>query len=149
MIRLLLLAVPLIELAGLIILGQRIGVGYTLLWVLVSGLLGVAVIQRQGWGTLQRLQERMAENRSPFSVLKSGMWGVVAGLLLIFPGVITDVLAAAALIVALRHRGRPGPGEPGGPRVYRRGQNNVIEGEWEKPEGGERGDDPNSRIDKR
>ncbi|SDS75086.1 Protein affecting phage T7 exclusion by the F plasmid, UPF0716 family [Halopseudomonas xinjiangensis] len=148
MIRLLLIAVPLIELAGLIMLGQRVGVGYTLLWVLVSGLLGVAVIQRQGWGTLQRLQERLADNRSPFSVLKSGMWGVVAGLLLMFPGVITDALAVAALIVALRHRGQPEPGEPGGPRVYRRGDNNIIEGEWESPQGSERRDDPDSRIDK-
>lgn len=146
MIRLLLLAVPLIELAGLILLGQRIGVGYTLLWVLASGLLGVAVIQRQGWGTLQRLQERMAENRSPFGVLKSGMWGVVAGLLLMFPGVITDVLAVVALVFALRHRNQPGPGEPGGPRVYRRGENNVIEGEWESRE---QRDEHDPRIDKR
>lgn len=145
MIRFLLLAVPFIELAGLILLGQRIGVGYTLLWVLASGLLGVAVIQRQGWGTLQRLQERMAENRSPFSVLKSGMWGVVAGLLLMFPGVITDSLAVPALILAWRHRGRPGPGEPGGPRVYKRGQDTVIEGEWESRQ---RRDDPNSHIDR-
>lgn len=131
MIRILLLVVPLIELAGLIMLGQAIGVGYTLLWVLASGLLGIAVIQRQGWGMLQRLQAQMAQNRAPLSVLKSGMWGVLAGLLLIFPGVITDVLALAALIMALRHRTKPQPGEPGGPRVWKRGEHNVIEGEWE------------------
>lgn len=131
MIRILLLVVPLIELAGLIMLGQAIGVGYTLLWVLASGLLGIAVIQRQGWGMLQRLQAQMAQNREPLSVLKSGMWGVLAGLLLIFPGVVTDVLALAALVMALRHRDKPQPGEPGGPKVWKRGEHDVIEGEWE------------------
>lgn len=131
MIRILLLVVPLIELAGLIMLGQAIGVGYTLLWVLASGLLGIAVIQRQGWGMLQRLQAQMAQNRAPLSVFKSGMWGVLAGLLLIFPGVVTDVLALAALLMALRHRTKPQPGEPGGPKVWKRGDHNVIEGEWE------------------
>ncbi len=131
MIRLLLLVVPLIELAGLILLGQAIGVGYTLLWVLISGVLGVALIQRQGWGTLQRLQAQMARNASPFAVLKSGMWGVLAGVLLVFPGVLTDMLALPALLMSLRHRRASDQGQPGGRRVYRQGEHDVIEGEWE------------------
>ena len=146
LIRILLLLIPLIELAGLILLGQAIGVGFTLLWVLVSGLLGVAVIQRQGWGMLQRLQMQMAENRAPFSILKSGMWGVLAGVLLLIPGVVTDVLAVPALILALRNRNRPGPGEPGGPTVWKRGEHHVIEGEWEA--GRKEPSDSDQRIDR-
>jgi UPF0716 family protein affecting phage T7 exclusion len=144
MLRLLLLIVPLIELAGLILLGQAIGVGYTLLWVLVSGIVGVTLIQRQGWGMLQRLQTQMAQNRSPFGILKSGMWGVLAGVLLVFPGVVTDILALPALLLALRHRHAAQPGEPGGPKVYRHGEHDIIEGEWKA------GDDPNTdkRIDR-
>lgn len=130
-LRFLLLAVPLIELAGLILLGQAIGVGLTLLWVLVSGVLGVAVIQAQGWSMLQRLQARMAHDTSPFGVLKSGMWGVLAGVLLVFPGVLTDAAALLCLLLAWRHRGRPQPGEPGGPGVWHQGEHNIIEGEWE------------------
>ncbi|HDZ56207.1 MAG TPA: FxsA family protein [Pseudomonas xinjiangensis] len=129
-IRILLLLLPLVELAGLIVLGQFIGVGYTLLWVLASGLLGIIMIQRQGWGMLQRLQTQMAQNRAPLSVLKSGMWGVLAGVLLVIPGVVTDLLALPALIMALRHRNKAQPGEPGGPQVWKQGEHNVIEGEW-------------------
>lgn len=131
LLRFMLLAIPLIELAGLIMLGQRIGVGLTLLWVLASGILGVAVIQTQGWSMLQRLQARMAHDSSPFGVLKSGMWGVLAGLLLVFPGVLTDAAALPCLLLAWRHRGRPQPGDPDGPGVWRQGDHNIIEGEWE------------------
>lgn len=131
LLRLILLAIPLIELAGLIVLGQAIGVGLTLLWVLASGILGVAVIQSQGWSMLQRLQARMAHEKSPLGVLKSGMWGVLAGLLLVFPGVLTDVAALPCLLLAWRHRGQAQPGEPGGPGVWRDGEHNIIEGEWE------------------
>jgi len=91
--RFFLLLLPLLELATLILLGQRIGVGYTLLWVLGSGVLGLVLIQRQGWSMLQQLQIRMAENRSPFAVLKTGMWWLLAGVLLMIPGLITDALA--------------------------------------------------------
>lgn len=132
LLRLLLLAIPLIELAGLILLGQAIGVGLTLLWVLVSGIAGVAVIQSQGWTMLQRLQARVAQDSSPFGVLKSGMWGVLAGLLLVFPGVLTDGAALLCLILAWRYRGQPQPGDPGGPGVWRQGDHDVIEGEWEE-----------------
>ncbi|WP_339843096.1 FxsA family protein [uncultured Halopseudomonas sp.] len=131
-LRFLLLAIPLIELAGLIILGQAIGVGLTLLWVLVSGILGVAVIQSQGWNMLQRLQARMAQDSSPFGVLKSGMWGVLAGLLLVFPGVLSDAAALICLLLAWRYRGQPQPGDPDGPGVWRQGDHDVIEGEWEQ-----------------
>ncbi|MFN3581779.1 MAG: FxsA family protein [Pseudomonas sp.] len=130
-LRLLLLAVPFIELAGLIMLGQAIGVGLTLLWVLGSIVLGILVIQTQGWAMLQRLQERMNQDRSPFGVLKSGMWGVLAGIFLIIPGVITDALALPCLILAWRHRGQAQPGESGGPKTWERDGHNIIEGEWE------------------
>jgi UPF0716 protein FxsA len=127
--RFFLLLLPLLELATLILLGQRIGVGYTLLWVLGSGVLGLVLIQRQGWSMLQQLQIRMAENRSPFAVLKTG-----------------DALALPCLVLALVSRGKPGPGEPGGPNVWRRGSTTIIEGEW-------RPDDPDQvspdrRIDR-
>ncbi|GGC85901.1 FxsA family protein [Halopseudomonas salina] len=132
LVRFTLLAIPLIELAGLILLGQRIGVGMTLLWVLASGILGVAVIQSQGWTMLQRLQARMAQDSSPFGVLKSGMWGVLAGILLVFPGVLTDAAALVCLLLAWRYRGQLQPGDPGGPGVWRQGDHDVIEGEWKQ-----------------
>ena len=132
LLRILLLALPLIELASLIMLGQQVGVGWTLLWVLFTGVAGLTLIQRYGWNTLQRLQRQMVHNRSPFHVLKSGMWGVLAGLLIAFPGLVSDVLAVPCLIMALLHRGGgSGPDDQGGPRTYERGEYTIIEGEWE------------------
>ncbi|SDS63045.1 UPF0716 protein FxsA [Halopseudomonas litoralis] len=133
LLRILLLALPLIELASLILLGQAVGVGWTLFWVLFTGVVGLTLIQRNGWGMLQRLQQQMASNRSPFGVLKSGMWGVLAGVLIAFPGLVTDVLAIPCLVLALLHRGGgSGPDDQGGgPHRYQRGEHTVIEGEWE------------------
>src|SRR5690554_7653088 len=101
LLRILLLAFPLIELASLILLGQAVGVGWTLFWVLFTGVLGLMLIQRQGWGMFQRLQQQMLANRNPGAVLKSGMWGVLAGALIAFPGLVSDVLAVPCLIMAL------------------------------------------------
>ncbi|PCC98462.1 FxsA family protein [Halopseudomonas pelagia] len=129
-IRLLLLAIPFIELAGLIILGQAIGVGLTLLWVLGTIVVGVLVIKSQGWVMVQRLQTQMSQTGSPLIVLKSGMWGVLAGVLLVIPGVLTDAAALVCLVLAWRHRGQPLPGEPGGPKAWTRDGHTVIEGEW-------------------
>lgn len=133
-IRLLLLAIPFIELAGLIILGQAIGVGLTLLWVLGTIILGIIVIKSQGWVMVQRLQTQMSQSGSPLIVLKSGMWGVLAGVLLVIPGVLTDAAALVCLVLAWRHRGQPLPGEPGGPKTWQRDGHNVIEGEWKPGE---------------
>lgn len=146
LLRIVLLAFPLIELASLIMLGQAVGVGWTLFWVLFTGVLGLMLIQRQGWGMFQRLQQQMMENRHPGAVLKSGMWGVLAGVLIAFPGLVSDVLALPCLIMALRHRGGgsgPSGGNDQGPRTYRRGEYTIIEGEWQA------GDPPRERDSSR
>lgn len=142
-IRLLLLAIPFIELAGLIILGQAIGVGLTLLWVLGTIILGIVVIKSQGWVMVQRLQLQMAQSGSPLGVLKSGMWGVLAGVLLVIPGVLTDAAALVCLVLAWRHRGEP---LAGGPGSRQRDGHNVIEGEWQQGDEAEVGRD--RHIDK-
>ena len=136
MLRILLLVFLLAELASLILLGQAVGVGWTLLWVLFTGVTGLMLIQRQGWGMLQRLQQQMLVNRSPQGILKSGMWGVLAGALIAFPGLISDILALPCLIMALRHHGGgPGSGPTrGGPHTYQQGEHTIIEGEWEPGE---------------
>lgn len=151
LLRILLLAFPLIELASLIILGQAVGVGLTLLWVLFTGIAGLMLIQRNGWGMLQRLQQQMIINRSPQAVLKSGMWGVLAGVLIAFPGLVSDVLAVPCLIMALRHRGGgggpDGGNDEGGPRTWQRGEYTIIEGEWQAGESPDR--DDRSRLSDR
>lgn len=134
LLRILLLVFPLLELASLILLGQRVGVGWTLLWVLATGIIGLMLIQSNGWGMLQRLQREMMNNRSPLQVLKSGMWGVLAGVLLAFPGLISDALAIPCLIMALLHRGGAGPDDQDGTRSYQRDGHTIIEGEWESGE---------------
>lgn len=133
--RLALLALPFMELASLIVLGQHVGVGWTLLWVIGSGFLGLLIMQSHGGHAIQRLQQQMQRNQSPFATLRAGMWGVLAGLLLLIPGLITDALALPCLLLALSGRGRadqPAPGEPGGPRVWERNGETIIEGEWEE-----------------
>lgn len=138
LLRIVLLVFPLIELASLILLGQAVGVGWTLFWVLFTGVAGLMLIQRNGWGMLQRLQQQMLRNGSPRAVIKSGMWGLLAGVLIAFPGLVSDALAVPCLIMALLHRGGDdsgaGGGGAGGPRTWQQGEHTIIEGEWQAGE---------------
>lgn len=138
LLRILLLVFPLLELASLILLGQAVGVGWTLFWVLFTGVAGLMLIQRNGWGMLQRLQQQMLNNADPRTVLKSGMWGLLAGVLIAFPGLVSDALAVPCLIMALLSRGGGGSGGggsgEGGPRTWQRGEHTIIEGEWQSGE---------------
>ncbi|MDD3608824.1 MAG: FxsA family protein [Halothiobacillaceae bacterium] len=97
-----LLVLPLAELYVLIALGARIGALWMILWVVASAVLGVIVWRRQGaqimLSAMREASRGRAPTTSPFETLLVGF----AGILLIFPGVITDVLALPLLIPPLR-----------------------------------------------
>jgi UPF0716 protein FxsA len=97
------LAFPILEIGLLIRAGQMFGFWRLALIVVVTALLGTAVIRRTGLSVLTRARAHIERGRSGFSPLFDGLVQLTAGMLLIFPGLISDVLGLILLIPAVRH----------------------------------------------
>lgn len=99
-LRLLLLftLIPVCELALLIEIGQRFGVVPTVALVLGTGVLGAALARREGTQALHRLRASMRQGHFPGEELFDGVLILAGGLLLLTPGLLTDLLGFAALV---------------------------------------------------
>jgi UPF0716 protein FxsA len=95
-------AVPLLELALLIKVGQSIGFWSTMGIIVVTAALGVAVMRSHGIKTMQRAQASLAEGKTPVQSVVDGTFIMFAGLLLISPGLITDLVGLMLLIPPVR-----------------------------------------------
>jgi len=99
---LLLTLVPLIELALLIKLGQYIGVGYTVLIVVVTGIAGAFLAKTQGMSVLRRMQLEMQEGRLPGNQMIDGLCILLGGAMLLTPGLVTDTAGFMLVIPVTR-----------------------------------------------
>jgi UPF0716 protein FxsA len=98
----LLIGVPLIEIALFIEVGGWIGLWPTIATVVATALIGTSLLRRQGLATLQRAQAEMAAQRMPVRELFDGACLLVAGVLLLTPGFLTDAIGFVLLIPPLR-----------------------------------------------
>jgi UPF0716 protein FxsA len=101
---LVLAAIPILEIALLVKLGQWIGVFPTILLVLGTAMLGTYVLHRQGFKVLARVMDSINAGKTPVGPAVDGAFLMTAGGLLIAPGVITDIIGLLLLIPPLRHR---------------------------------------------
>ena len=95
-------AFPLVEIGLLIRLGRAIGIGWLAVIIIGSAFIGTYVIRRVGLSVFERALSRLGSERQSVSPLFDGFLQVLAGLLLIFPGVISDVIALVLLIPQVR-----------------------------------------------
>lgn len=97
------LLLPLIEIAGFVLVGNAIGLWPTLAGVVLSGLLGALVLRWQGVAVLRDLQRQINSGMMPArAVADTAMIGV-AGFLLLLPGYFTDILGLLLLIPPVRY----------------------------------------------
>lgn len=101
-VALVLLALPLLELALLIKAGQAFGFWPVVLTVIVTGFAGARIIQTQGIATFRRISEAVENGREPHRELADGALRLLAGVLLLLPGPITDTVGALLMIPPLR-----------------------------------------------
>ncbi len=99
---LIVLAIAVVEIAVFIQVGSRIGVGLTLLLVLASAVFGVRLVRAQGFAAATRVQAMIAQGESPALGMLEGLALLVAGVLLLIPGFVTDIAAFVLLIPPLR-----------------------------------------------
>lgn len=89
---------PLAELALLIQVGQWIGVAWTIALVAGTGLLGATLARRQGLRAWIAIHRELAEGRMPASTLVDGLLILVGGIVLLTPGILTDLCGFALLV---------------------------------------------------
>lgn len=94
--------VPVVEIYLLIRIGSVIGAFPTILLIMTTGVLGAYFARREGFMVLQTIQQQMARGEIPASAMIDGLCVLVAGLVLITPGVLTDILGFLLLVPASR-----------------------------------------------
>ena len=99
---LLFVLMPAIELTLLIELGKLIGTFPTLALIAVTGVVGASLARLQGLSVLRQTQSQLSRGELPADSLADGVMILVAGALLITPGVLTDALGFSLLVPAFR-----------------------------------------------
>jgi len=96
------LAIPLIEIALFIQVGGVIGLGWTLLIVIATAVLGATMVRSQGALALGQVQQSFSEVRDPTEPLAHGAMILFAGALLLTPGFFTDAVGFSLLVPQVR-----------------------------------------------
>ena len=99
---LLFIVVPVVELALLIEVGQRVGVLATVGLIMGTGIVGASLARQQGLSTLARLQRDLNDGQLPAEPIVDGVLILVAAAILITPGVLTELVGSLCLIPAVR-----------------------------------------------
>lgn len=139
------IVLPIVEIALFIQVGSAIGVLPVIALVLASAVLGVAVMRRQGAQAAMDVQRAMQDFRDPAKPMAHGALVMIAGALLVLPGLFTSALGLILLIAPVRElilrrmagrvrvtRAGFGQGYPGGfgPDGRRWGNDGTIDGEY-------------------
>jgi UPF0716 protein FxsA len=97
-----LILVPAMELWGIIKVGGWIGVGPTILLIILTGVAGAWLAKREGLKTWQQFQRDLAYGRVPGRTIFEGMAIFAGGLLLLTPGFFTDITGFLLVFPATR-----------------------------------------------
>ncbi|MCK4249138.1 MAG: FxsA family protein, partial [Candidatus Omnitrophica bacterium] len=95
--------IPVLELAVLIKVGTCIGAGNTILIVILTGVAGAYLARSQGILTLIKIQEDLNRGIMPGDKIVDGLMILCGGVMLLTPGLITDLIGFMALIPATRY----------------------------------------------
>lgn len=97
-----------LEVAVLILVGRLIGVGWTILLLLATSVLGAWLVRREGRRTWRALGEATRKGQMPSREIADAVLVLVGGVLLLVPGFVTDVLGLLAVLPFTRPLGRIG-----------------------------------------
>ena len=126
--RLLLIAIllgfPILELVVLVRLSQDLG-WWVLAWVILAACAGMALIKEARFAMIARLAAGLAQGHFSIAALTDSARTVLAGLLLIYPGVVSDLIAFTLLLL-------PGPRFAGESLSRRERAGTLIEGEFRR-----------------
>ena len=100
-----LITIPLLEIAAFILVGREIGVLATLALVFATAVIGSILLRLQGFGLIDRIRRETEQGRVPGRELVHGAMILVAGILLLTPGFVTDTIGFLLFVPAFRDLG--------------------------------------------
>lgn len=95
--------VPLVELYLLFQIAQLTSWLWTFMLVIATGMAGAYLAKSEGKGILGRIQMELSQGRIPGEELVNGLCVLVGGVLLLTPGIITDILGFTLIIPDTRN----------------------------------------------
>jgi len=98
-----LLALPILEIATFVYVGQWLGVWRTIGLVVLAAVVGMAILRVQGLGALKRITRDLHRAQPPAEGIVDGFLIVVASILLIVPGFLTDIAGLLLIVPPIRH----------------------------------------------
>lgn len=141
-------AVPIIEIWVLIEIGSQIGVFNTILMVILTAIVGTAMLRIQGLSIVARVRSQVAANQLPTAEILEGLFLLVGGALLLTPGFVTDAIGFMCLLPLTRNmmsrgltarfirRGHTARQQPGDNNVPKRPagsrETHTLEGEYQR-----------------
>lgn len=99
---LLLLVAMVVEITVLVMVGQAIGVLATILLLIAASVVGVWLLRRESSRTLAGFREALLTRRAPHREMVDGVLIAAAGVLVLIPGFVSDVLGLALLFPPTR-----------------------------------------------
>ena len=90
--------VTLLEIYVLVSVGESIGGFSTVLLVVITALIGSTLLKQQGWSTMAKAQNAMANGQTPAFEMMEGVVILISGVLLLTPGFLTDILGLLGLM---------------------------------------------------
>ncbi|MCY4732202.1 membrane protein FxsA [Natronomonas gomsonensis] len=98
-----LLLVPLLDIMLLVVLATQLGGVVTVALVVLTALIGLLLARAEGRHTLQRLQRKLAQGEPPTDELLDAALLLVAGVLMLTPGLVTDLLGLLLVLPPTRY----------------------------------------------
>ena len=83
---------PIVEIALLVNVGEQIGGWNTVAIVIITAFVGAYLVRQQGLTTLMQAQQKMQSGAMPGQEMAEGLLLVIAGVLLVTPGFVTDAI---------------------------------------------------------
>ena len=103
MIFLLFILIPIIEISIFITVGSNIGIFNTIAIILLTAIVGIFFVKRQGLNLLFNAQRNMAQGIMPTEEIKGGIFLLISGLLLITPGFFTDCIGFSMFLIPVQN----------------------------------------------
>jgi len=122
-----LLAFPIAEIWILMSLAHQYG-WWLMLYLVVVAMLGLRLIRDEKQLFSIRMMQSLTQGGNPIKAMFGGARNIIAGILLIIPGVMTDILAAILLLIPVNNHGQKPPAY----QTEKAANDDVIEGEFHR-----------------
>ena len=99
----LLLLLPLIDIIVLVKLANKIGIGLTIFVALVTAFIGLLLVRSEGGHMIREIVKKIENQENPGGQILDGVFILIAGIFLLTPGLITDLIGFILILPPTRY----------------------------------------------